>query len=187
MKNDLEKDWQFVKFATVFCILGLALSTSIGVLWTNFSSITNSVENSQPIVTIPAVSDPQISFNALIGATSDFDINPRPWWIWNTSSVFELSNPSSELRIVTLTLSLGENPCGFAATGTLSIRSSTRALAPGKPILLTVKMTGNSRLLLPMTVNSLGCSIDTDARVFLASLTSTYSYRSVNEFEFKNT
>jgi hypothetical protein len=60
-------------------------------------------------------------------------------------------------------------------------------MAPGKPVLLTMKMTGNSRLLLPLTVNSLGCSIETDPRVFLASLTSTYSYRSVNEFEFKNT
>jgi len=185
MTNNKSDDRQFLKFAILMCVSGVFFSTLGGVLWTNFSSIGDRVDVPTPTVVVTEVQDKSVTFSAISGATSDLDVSPKPWWIWNSQSVFELSNQSTRPQVVSLKLSLGLNPCGFEATGKLSIGNSLQVLTSVAPLSLTIKMKANSKLSLPLTVDSYACSIDSDPRIFLASLSSAISYHSPNEFHFE--
>ena len=183
MKQDPGLDRQFLKFSILLCLSGVILSTLGGVAWDNFSSIRHKAAT--PPIDLSGKKSAPISFRALSGATNDIDVEPKLWWIWNTQSIFELSNPSKESRFVNLRLQLDRNPCGFPAAGNLSFRNSVEVLVPGKPITLTIKMNANSSLFLPLSIISFSCSIDTDPRIFVASLTSSFSFSSENEFNFE--
>ncbi len=186
MKNKPSPDRQFVKFTALLCISGLILSTFSGVLWDNFSSIRGQKTSSVASMPKDLAEVAPISFRALSGATSDFEADPMFWWIWNNTAAFELSNTSNESRIVSLNLSLGQNPCGFRAVGNLSFRNAVQELVPGKSLSLDITMEGKSSLIFPLSVTSFGCAIESDPRVFVASLTSSISSSTLSEYQFQN-
>jgi hypothetical protein len=181
MTNSKNEEKQFLKFSILICVSGLILSTFFGVLWSNFSSIGNKIDSPPTTVNyealVTAAKNTPLSFSAVSGASSDFNRSPKPWWIYNKDSVFKLSNPSTQTRIVSLELSLGRNPCRFDVTGNLSFRNSIIALVPGEPLSLTITMKGKSEVILPLSVSTFACSVAPDPRVFLASLSSSYGYR----------
>ena len=188
MTNSRSEEKQFLKFAILICVSGVIFSTFSGILWSNFSSIGNKIDAPPTSVNYEALStaakNAPLSFSAASGASSDFNRSPKPWWIYNKDSVFKLSNPSTQDRIVSLELSLGRNPCRFDVTGSLSFRNSIIALIPGEPLSLTITMKAKSEVILPLLVNTFACSVAPDPRVFLASLSSAYSYQLPTEFEF---
>jgi hypothetical protein len=188
MTNSKSEEKQFLKFAIMVCVSGVIFSTFAGVLWSNFSSIGNKIESPPTSIDYEALlnadNNAQLKFSAVSGASSDFNRSPKPWWIYNKDSVFKLSNPSTQTRIVSLELSLGRNPCRFDVSGSLSFRNSIIALVPGEPLSLTITIKGKSDIIFPLSVNTFGCSVAPDPRVFLASLSSAYSFRLPTEFQF---
>jgi|688.fasta_scaffold154307_2 hypothetical protein len=180
MTNSKSEEKQFLKFAILICVTGVILSTFFGVLWGNFSSNGNKFDIPTTSIDyeaqLAAARRAPLKFSAVSGASSDFNRSPKPWWIYEKDSVFKLSNPSTEMRIVNLELSLDRNPCRFDVTGNLSFRNSIIALVPGEPLSLNITMKGKSSIILPLSVSAFACSVDPDPRVFLASLSSSYSF-----------
>jgi hypothetical protein len=186
MTTSKSEDKQFLRFAISVCLSGMIFSTLCGVVWTNFSSTTNEIEVSPSSSLMIDNQELPVVFRSVSGATSDFDTDPKPWWIYGKDSVFELLNPSTQTRVIELQLSLGRNPCQFKASGVLSFKNDLEAVTVDKPLLLFIEMKGNSRITLPLSVTSFACSIAADPRVFVASLKSTFSYSSLDEFQFDN-
>jgi hypothetical protein len=184
MTKKQSEEKQFLKFAILICVSGVVFSTLSGVLWTNFSSTGNKNNASPSSALITTVQENPVTFSAVSGATSDLEISPKPWWIYSRESLFELLNPSARNQIVKLKLTLGRNPCGFEVTGKLSFGNSLEELSLEKPLLLMIEMKPNSKLNLPISVNSYACAIDSDPRIFLASLNSALSYHSSDEYVF---
>ena len=180
MTNSKSEEKQFLKFAILICVTGVVFSTFFGVLWGNFSSNGNNFDIPPTSIDYEALlaadSNAPLKFSAVSGASSDFNRSPKPWWIYQKDSVFKLSNPSTQTRIVSLELSLGRNPCRFDVTANLSFRNSVIALVPGEPLSLTITMKGKSEVVLPLSVSTFACSVAPDPRVFLASLTSAFSF-----------
>ena len=176
----------FLKFAISLCLTGVVLLTLAGYILRNFSPNQNLSVNTGRVNQGQNgnLIQSRISVSAISGASSDFETNPRFWWITSPQSVLQMQNFSDQRITATLQLQLGRNPCGYQVQAFVSVANKLLRLDEGKWLSESIIVEPNSSVLIPITTEGFGCSVPNDPRIFLSSVKTSIDIVSKNSFDF---
>jgi hypothetical protein len=185
-KDVFRKEVGFWEFTIFLCIGGLLIATSIGYIVDNFilSKSPRAELTTQTIKNNYVSSLDKVKLIGSAGITSDSDDNPKPWWINDERTFFEVKNEGGKAFEFSLSFLLRKNPCGFSAEAKISDGETIIQLVEGSWIKVVHQVDPGKSIILPLTLEGLSCSIPSDPRIFLGSVSTTLNFRQIDEFNF---
>lgn len=189
MKKDrFNSELNFWELAFSLCLGGILIACSIGYVLQNFV-ITNQPQTeiaAESSVGMSLLPTELVTLNGRGDISSDFEADPKPWWINGEHTYFELKNSTRTSHKFSVKFRLQKNPCGFRSDAEISYGSSIIQLVEGRWIPLTGRIEPGELILLPLTLSTVGCSISSDPRIFFGALSTSMKSVPLNHFDFES-